>query len=585
MACAVIFVLAALSLATPALPSSTVILSGADYGAVKKQKKAKPAKPAKPTKPAKAAKTAPKAPEKPKESWELPMKVVIVRSSVPNCEPLCPEWIMAEGEITAATPAAFRKVLKQAGKRKLPVILLSPGGNVDAAIEIGRLIRKNKLNIAVGFTRYEDCGPFGKACKLPISQNGIYRGTAKSWASYCNSACPLILAGGTERIAHYSAQVGVHQIKTIWTREIVRYWETYKIVKGKKKVISRKVVSRKPGKSYATYGIDKRLRKKLTAYLKEMGTSPAMVDDMEKAPYTSLFYLSSHRRKELSLATIEADAGMFGNNMLCQQSVAAPVCVERKDFLPAALAPSAAKSLDIPKAPDSLGITSADKPMTVAIVRNPAQGCEPLCPQWISAQGVITPDTPKRLAEVLAKMGSENVPVAFDSPGGDFDAALEIARMIRARGLHSIIVTTVFIGCSPDADCKPSSPSGFHKGFPMSTARCNGACLFAAIGGVSLRSVNGNVSLHNPALYQSHADTRPAAVQLMLHFAKMGIGKDLLPRLQKMTTGQVLNLDSSQQATFLRAITGDGSNAHLLKPVACKTVGPAWYCVKLKAGS
>ncbi|TIS94081.1 MAG: hypothetical protein E5W87_34205, partial [Mesorhizobium sp.] len=62
------------------------------------------------------------------------MRFVVVRSSAPGCEPICPEWISAEGSIEAGTPALFKRTLKALGGRKLPVVVDSPGGNVEAAL-------------------------------------------------------------------------------------------------------------------------------------------------------------------------------------------------------------------------------------------------------------------------------------------------------------------------------------------------------------------------------------------------------------------------------------------------------------------
>ena len=39
------------------------------------------------------------------------MRFVVVRSSAPDCEPNCPEWISAEGTIEASTPALFTRLL------------------------------------------------------------------------------------------------------------------------------------------------------------------------------------------------------------------------------------------------------------------------------------------------------------------------------------------------------------------------------------------------------------------------------------------------------------------------------------------
>ncbi|MEZ2332242.1 hypothetical protein AB6802_21175 [Mesorhizobium sp. RCC_202] len=93
------------------------------------------------------------------------MRFVIVRSGAAGCEPNCPEWISAEGAIEIDTPAKFKGILKALGRRHLPVIVNSPGGSVDAALQLGRIIRKNKLDIAVGATRFSGCWPGMEGCR------------------------------------------------------------------------------------------------------------------------------------------------------------------------------------------------------------------------------------------------------------------------------------------------------------------------------------------------------------------------------------------------------------------------------------
>src|SRR6188474_216932 len=74
-----------------------------------------------------------------------PMIFAIVRSGVTGCEPNCPQWISAEGQIMPGSAGQFRKILKQAGKQRLPVVITSQGGDVEAALAIGNLIRERKL--------------------------------------------------------------------------------------------------------------------------------------------------------------------------------------------------------------------------------------------------------------------------------------------------------------------------------------------------------------------------------------------------------------------------------------------------------
>ena len=256
------------------------------------------------------------------------MTAVIVRSSGPGCEPLCPEWIALEGEITSGSPAVVRKALKLAGKKKLPVVINSPGGRMNAAMDIGRMIRKAKLDVAVGWVRYDGCKPTEKSCKLPKEQKGVYRGVAYHGRAFCNSACPLVLSGGIRRLSGIWAYVGVHEVRTTYVQERITYRERYRIVNGKKKVISRKVVSRKPQKTTQKDGIDKRLRKTLGAYYKEMGISVAMIDDMLKAPHVSIYQLSLDRQMELQLVTSRDNVDVMTASQVCLPGMAAANCVE-----------------------------------------------------------------------------------------------------------------------------------------------------------------------------------------------------------------------------------------------------------------
>src|SRR5438552_2792022 len=105
-----------------------------------------------------------------------PMRFAIVRSNVEGCEPNCPQWISAEGAITQETPALLRKILKQAGKDRLPVLINSVGGDVDASLAMGDIIRANRLDVGVGWTFFAGCMPTSLACKLPEQQRGVYRG-------------------------------------------------------------------------------------------------------------------------------------------------------------------------------------------------------------------------------------------------------------------------------------------------------------------------------------------------------------------------------------------------------------------------
>src|ERR1700743_1798976 len=69
---------------------------------------------------------------------DRPMEFVLVHGDAGYCgsNGVCADWIAAEGQITADPPRRLQKILKTVGKRKLPIIVRSPGGDVASAMEM-----------------------------------------------------------------------------------------------------------------------------------------------------------------------------------------------------------------------------------------------------------------------------------------------------------------------------------------------------------------------------------------------------------------------------------------------------------------
>ena len=96
--------------------------------------------------------------------------------------------LLAEGTITPGTADALEAALadeRAANVRE--IVLHSPGGSVNDAREMARLIRERGLS-----TR--------------VLADG-----------YCASSCPLVFAGGQERIADATSWIGVHQAFALTT--------------------------------------------------------------------------------------------------------------------------------------------------------------------------------------------------------------------------------------------------------------------------------------------------------------------------------------------------------------------------------
>ncbi len=237
-----------------------------------------------------------------------PMDVFIVKSSDPNCEPNCPAWIAAQGTIRPGAVAKLKKVLKQLGKQKLPILIESPGGTVEESLILGRLIRANGLDIAVSKTDLQTCARSDAVC-LARKVRGIRTGKPNAYLAVCASACAFTLAGGTRRIVGRASLVGVHEVASY--RTTVRILQKYKISQShflgvptgakKKILISSKKVSEKT-EQVKTAEVE---YKKLAAYFSEMGIGDKINGLMRAAPHKSIHVLT---REELTSTRLATDA-------------------------------------------------------------------------------------------------------------------------------------------------------------------------------------------------------------------------------------------------------------------------------------
>lgn len=253
-----------------------------------------------------------------------PMRFVVVRNAGFACEPKCPEWISASGIITLDTPAKLRKVFKQLGKRKLPIVINSSGGDVKAAMVIGRLIRQRGIDTAVGQTLFVECVPDQKGCRLDRYSDGAYAGFAYPGDAYCMSACPFVVAGGSTRLVG-AAQIGVHQITRTVTQTRVDYRTRYAMVRGKRKLIKEQVTTTG---SYETTLLDNDYIEKLSAYFTEMGVGDAIVDKMLSVSASDIFIFLGGELRNFKLVTGPGDVGDLTAEGRCALNPNHGNCVE-----------------------------------------------------------------------------------------------------------------------------------------------------------------------------------------------------------------------------------------------------------------
>lgn len=144
--------------------------------------------------------------------------------------------LAAEGSIEPGTAALFAAEVEARGEYVQTVSLNSPGGALDDAMEMGRIVR------ARGFD------------------------TEVADGALCASSCPLLFAGGRSRTAGAKAAIGVHQFYAA-TREVTRAEQAMADAQMTTARISR--------------------------HLREMGVDPALWLHALDTPPQALYYLSS----------------------------------------------------------------------------------------------------------------------------------------------------------------------------------------------------------------------------------------------------------------------------------------------------
>lgn len=504
------------------------------------------------------------------------MRFVVVRSSAPGCEPNCPEWISAEGSIEAGTPARFKRLLKTLGGRQLPIVVNSPGGNVDAALQLGRMIRKNKLDIAVGTTGFSGCSPEMKNCRDNDSKNTPYSGIAYDSGAMCNSACPLMFAGGVRRVVGEWAFLGVHQITTTYHREKLLYRTTYRIVNGKKKVLSTKVVSRKNAGSYKTYEMSKAVEKRLSGYLKEMGIGQGVLDVMKATPASDIKQIEPDDMLDMKLVTSLDSLDLMTEAAICRRDPVPANCREipaNGKAKPAEVATVAVKQAYSQPA-EAASPPKPQQEMRFILVRGSNPLCNPDCPEWISAEGTIVAGTPDRLRELLDKVGGRRLPIVLNSQGGDVQGALAAGRLIRERRLDVAVARTDFLDCDPGtAGCV--SKDNLHNGLTVEAgAECDTACVLMIAGGTRrLVGTDTRFLVHSMGMED----------KVRSYLEEMAIGSGLFVAMQSAQSAKHRELSQDELAGFglttsrqsVDALTGATICKSSPKPDNCRVLPSA----------
>ncbi|AYD03492.1 hypothetical protein [Neorhizobium sp. NCHU2750] len=154
--------------------------------------------------------------------------------------------LMAEGTIDPGAGARFAREIEARGEYVKTVQLDSPGGSVDDALSMAALIREKKLSTKVAAR------------------------------ALCASSCPIVLAGGVQRMAEKDAIIGVHQVFN-GSRE-------------------------RPSAKQAMSNVQSTTAR-IAKFLQQMGIGPGLWLHALETPPDRLYYLSEKEMTEFRLVT------------------------------------------------------------------------------------------------------------------------------------------------------------------------------------------------------------------------------------------------------------------------------------------
>lgn len=201
-------------------------------------------------------------------------------------------------------------------------------------------------------------------------------------------------------------------------------------------------------------------------------------------------------------------------------------------------------------------------PIAFFVAKGEADSCGPGCSEWIGADGTIDAGAPARLRAFLAKLGQRNLPVYFQSPGGSVGGAIEIGRMMRARGMTAGVARTIPQGCDPrldrEAACDALKRTGRVLPAELCTVHtlCNSSCVYARIGvhAIALGMVEESGQI-KPIIKETPSRTggsnlKRANEQLAQYIADMGIDRGLFDAAAEIGHERVRYISRDEIARF-----------------------------------
>jgi hypothetical protein len=140
--------------------------------------------------------------------------IFILATGEPNaCGRGCIEWIAGAGRFDEGSAQRFREFLAGSAKRDLPIFFNSDGGLLSEAVQIGVILRENRMTAGVARTVPEGCHlsfPLDDACRRLMQSKREHRAKLYFGGARCGSACVYAMVGASTRHVDPGATLRIH---------------------------------------------------------------------------------------------------------------------------------------------------------------------------------------------------------------------------------------------------------------------------------------------------------------------------------------------------------------------------------------
>lgn len=284
-----------------------------------------------------------------------------------------------EGLIGPGSAAKLARTVRGLGGKRLPILINSPGGLVSEAMQMGELIRKRSLDVAVTRTALVTCPADRDACGTMV-RDGVVLGLPDSRRAVCASACTLVLAAGTQRLVASWAHVGVHQyVGFIRKTKVMQVFRVLtRVVNGVRVEVSRTLVSQKPVPDSAVTVRGQPHYEESAAYFSRMGIGKGIMPLLQSAPSTGIYWMTPEDLLATKLATDDAggESLVMNGDAMPKAAAATPIPTGPP---PPAVPSDASPNHEIAALVDDAGMRIRLTPghVTWSVDRDPSQGGSP----------------------------------------------------------------------------------------------------------------------------------------------------------------------------------------------------------------